>query len=158
MTGRIFTSGALYSLFNGEFGTVMEFYPSSGLVQAGRFDGGRCQQWEFIPADEGFIVRCVGGAKDGSAAYLNFEGGSCSGEKLRASSRPMVWHIARDGDMIRGAGFAMQSGTVTGDGQPLYLTIEGPAVADAAIVAKPYPVSWDVRRYETDATARVGYR
>ncbi|KAL1939054.1 hypothetical protein VTO73DRAFT_10314 [Trametes versicolor] len=274
MAGQIFTSGAVYSL-NGEFGTVMEFYPSSGLVQASGFDGGRCQQWEFIPANEGFIVRCVGGAKDGSAAYLHFEGGLCGGEKLRASSRPMVWHIARDGDMIRllfsskfcadldvhgksrvlatfrehiqlvsvksgvkcqlwypsrcnlesflqgrivspeahhppgenatandaqphsggrgaspgpgalvlvnvkcypradtmheqptqlwtfipsGAGFAMQSGTVTGDGQPLYLTIEGPAVAAAAIVVKPYPVSWDVRRYETDATGRVGYR
>lgn len=57
-----------------------------------------------------------------------------------------------------GAGFAMQSGTVTGDGQPLYLTIEGPAVAAAAIVVKPYPVSWDVRRWETDATGRVEYR
>lgn len=52
----------------------------------------------------------------------------------------------------------MQSGTLGADGQPLYLTIEGPAVAGAALVAKPYPVSWEVRGYEVDKTKTMSYR
>ncbi|OJT10752.1 hypothetical protein TRAPUB_12735, partial [Trametes pubescens] len=290
MTAQIFTSDAVYILFNGHFGTVMEFYPLTGLVQAGHFNVNKpssCQQWEFIPAEDGFIVRCSGRAEDSNRVYLNFEGDLRAGEPLRASSYPMVWHVTRDrgSDMIRllfsnkfcvdldnsrqskiqlwsfrsdlqselwypsrrnlesflqesavdardeswlgdtttndaqphsaspgapvpgalvlvnvksdtvlslacstnlgkpieckcyskadthkqhfnqlwtfvpsGAGFAVQSGMMTADGQALYLTIEGPAAANAAIVVKPYPTSWEVRRYETDRTETIGYR
>ena len=52
----------------------------------------------------------------------------------------------------------MQSGALTADGQPLYLTIEGTTVAGAALVAKPYPVSWEVRCYEADKTKNISYR
>lgn len=46
MTTEIFTPGAVYTLFNGHFGTVMEFCPSNGLVQAGThsFANKSCQQ------------------------------------------------------------------------------------------------------------------
>lgn len=44
MTTEIFTPGAVYTLFNGQFGTVMEFCPSNGLVQAGTFAHKSCQQ------------------------------------------------------------------------------------------------------------------
>lgn len=44
MATEIFTPGAVYTLFNGQFGTVMEFDPSNGLVQAGTFAHKSCQQ------------------------------------------------------------------------------------------------------------------
>ncbi|KAL1944826.1 hypothetical protein VTO73DRAFT_2446 [Trametes versicolor] len=286
MATEIFTPGAVYTLFNGQFGTVMEFDPSNGLVQAGTFAHKSCQQWEFVPAKDGFIIRCSRRNEDRSRVYLNFEGGLRGGEALRASSIPMVWNVAPDGDsdMVRiyfsskfcvdldatgrsriqlwpfksdikselwypsrcdldsflqepvgethnevphdqttndappdiasrgapgpgalvlvnvksdsalalasdpnigkpvgckcfpradthktpsdrlwtfipcGAGFIVQSGALAADGQPLYLAIEGPAVAGAALAAKPYPVSWEVRGYEVDKTKTMSYR
>ncbi|KAH9846993.1 hypothetical protein C2E23DRAFT_850234 [Lenzites betulinus] len=49
-------------------------------------------------------------------------------------------------------GCAIQSGARSFSGEPLYLTVEGIAQEGAAIVATPYPVSWDVRRQMTDTT------
>ncbi|KAL1938239.1 hypothetical protein VTO73DRAFT_11883 [Trametes versicolor] len=222
MTTEIFTPGAVYTLFNGHFGTVMEFCPSNGLVQAGDLRGGEALRAGSVPmvwhvardvdsdmvrSDlkselwypsrcdlDSFLQEPVVGAHEespheqttndappdiasrgfpgpGALVLVNVKSNgvlalaseSSVGQPVECKCYSRAITHKEHSEQLwtfipSGAGFIVQSGALTADGQPLYLTIEGTTVAGAVLVAKPYPVSWEVRCYELDKTKTISYR
>ncbi|KAI0824516.1 hypothetical protein BC628DRAFT_1339448 [Trametes gibbosa] len=257
-----FTPG-IYTLFNKTAGKVVEFHIQDHSVSAGSFRPGELkQQWEFVPVNGNFVIRCMLPTAGGHCVYLNFEGDMQGGQTVGASTQPLSWRVSRRDDMIRiffsncfcldldahsrhkiqivqckeqqglqlwypswigpiesspnthqapalqtithvksGAlldlneqnrrsvvcyfanhkepnqqvysatgscryirsfaqkwkcipngpdGSLVQSGEKSFGGEPLYLTVEGAAEEGAAIVASPFPVSWNVRRQTSD--------
>ena len=102
-TPPIWTPGT-YVLLNARTGAALDLSGADNRTAIGyALHGGANQQWEFVPAGRGHVVRCVRRGADGRALYLALEEGRAAGKGagVVAGEFPVVWAVEAGEDGIR---------------------------------------------------------